>query len=297
MSAPSTGPPARVVAALRCPVCRGGLTGSTNALRCARRHTADVARQGYVNLLPGGAGRAGSADSAEMVGARADFLSAGHYAPLVTAVADEAATEAPELVVDAGAGTGYYASAVLERLPTAVGVAGDLSKFAMRRAARAHPRLGAVVCDVWAELPLHDGVAGLVLNVFAPRNGPEFARVLGPGGRLIVVTPAAEHLRELIDPLGLLSVDAAKPERLERSLGPAFRLLWRRDCTYRMTLPAADVERLVLMGPSGYHLDRNELTERLGELAEPTTVTAAFVISGYLRVEDKHAGPSERAGT
>ena len=35
-----------------------------------------------------------------------------------------------------------------------------------------------------------------VLVVFAPRNGPEIARVLRPVGRLVVVTPAADHLTE-----------------------------------------------------------------------------------------------------
>ncbi len=89
-------------------------------------------------------------------------------------------------------------------------------------AARAHRRIGAVGCDAWRPLPVADAAAGLVLNVFAPRDGAELRRILRPDGALLLVTPAADHLAELIGPLGLLSVDERKPERLADKLGPYF---------------------------------------------------------------------------
>lgn len=278
---PSSGLPARVLDALRCPVCRDPLRAAGPALRCDRGHSLDVARQGYVNLLPSAAGNAGSADSASMVAARADFLAAGYYDELAAAVCARAADQAPELVLDAGAGTGFYLASVLDRLPAASGVAADLSKFAMRRAARAHPRLGAMVCDVWSELPVRDHAVDLVLNIFAPRNGAEFARVLSADGRLIVVTPDTGHLRELVESLGLIGVDAAKPERLERSLERHFTVEHRESCAYDLQLSARDVERLVLMGPSSHHVRRDELAERLGDRPQPIRASAAFVITTY----------------
>src|SRR5205085_2362216 len=78
-------------------------------------------------------------------------------------------------------------------------------------AARAHPRALAVVADAWRRLPVRNGVLDRVLVTFAPRNGPETARVLRPDGRLVVVTPAPDHLRELVGALGLLRVDPDKP--------------------------------------------------------------------------------------
>jgi len=66
-----------VVAFLACPQCGAGLARSGAALRCARGHSFDIARQGYASLLPP-SGPPGAADSAEMVAARAAFLSAGH---------------------------------------------------------------------------------------------------------------------------------------------------------------------------------------------------------------------------
>ena len=75
------------------------------------------------------------------------------------------------------------------------------------------------MCDVWRALPVRDGVAAAVLCVFAPRNPAEMRRISAPGGRIVVVTPTARHLAEIVGPLGLVSVDAHKEERLEAALG------------------------------------------------------------------------------
>ena len=58
-----------------------------------------------------------------------------------------------------------------------------------------------MVADSWARLPVRDAAVDRVLVVFAPRNGRD-RRVLRPGGRLVVVTPAADHLAELIGTAG-----------------------------------------------------------------------------------------------
>ena len=103
---------------------------------------------------------------------------------------------------------------MLAALPGRAGICLDLSKPALRKAARAHPRAVAVGSDVWRRFPVADGSAAVVLSVFGPRNPAETIRVLGPAGIFLLVTPAPEHLAELVGPLGLLSVDAAKPQRV-----------------------------------------------------------------------------------
>jgi 23S rRNA (guanine745-N1)-methyltransferase len=156
-----------------------------------------------------------------MVADRVAFLEAGHYAGVTHALADAVADgPAPGTLLDLGGGTGHHLAGVLDRLPAAVGVALDSSPYAARRAARAHPRAVAVVADTWARLPVADRAVDRVLVVFAPRNGPEIARVLRDDGRLVVVSPAADHLSELVGPLGLLRVDPDKAARLAATLEP-----------------------------------------------------------------------------
>lgn len=291
-----------VLGYLRCPHCGGALARAGTSLRCGTGHSFDIARQGYVSLLPAGT-PAGAGDTAAMVRARRDFLAAGHFAPIAAALAaaaaaaaaaatgaaagaatDQAAAgeeprQAPGCVIDVGAGTGYFLAAVLDRLVRRRGLALDVSKHALRVAARAHPRIAAVGCDAWRPLPVADAAADLALNVFAPRDGAELHRILRPAGCLLVVTPAAGHLAELIGPLGLLSVDERKRERLAGKVGPYFDLVGEQAHGGELSLDHAAVGALAAMGPSARHAEPEVMAARIAGLAEPVAVTLAVTLS------------------
>ncbi|MEV4178221.1 putative RNA methyltransferase [Nonomuraea sp. NPDC049709] len=169
---------------------------------------------------------------------------------------------AAPVIVDAGAGTGHYLAAALDAVNDGIGMAFDVSKHAVRRAARVHPRAGVFVADVWRPLPIRSGVADVVIDVFAPRNGPEFRRILRPGGVAVVVTPAPEHLSPLVEELGLLSVDEEKERRVARSL-EGFTESGRRSIEFEMELGHGDIAQVVGMGPSAWHNDATTLDERI----------------------------------
>jgi 23S rRNA (guanine745-N1)-methyltransferase len=271
---------AEIVAQLRCPVCGAGLSELSGCLGCAAGHRYDLARQGHVNLL---AGRVpASPDTPEMVAARAEVLEAGHFAPVADALAAAASgLSGHGLVVDVGAGTGYYLAAVLDRLPGRLGLALDVSTPAVRRAARAHPRADAVTADTWRRLPLADACADLALNVFAPRNGPEFARILRTGGTLLVVTPGPEHLAALSPPL---AVDPDKQRRLDAAVSAWFRLEHSARHAYEVSLTPREASRAIAMGPGAWHLDPAALSERLAGLPDPVTATVSVTLHTYTRL-------------
>lgn len=261
---------------LCCPHCAGDLTRHGASLRCVDGHTFDIARQGYVTLVPGRT----SGDSAAMVAARAEFLAAGHYAPITAAVVATAGTDS--CVLDLGAGTGHHLAAVLDATPGRVGIALEIAKPALKRAARAHPRLGAVGADTWARLPVRDGAIAVALNVFAPRNAAELARVLAPDGRLVVVAPTGAHLRELVSELDLLTVAADKAERVSGSL-PGFALSTQDKCEFALSLSHDEVLALVGMGPSAWHVDAAALRGRVAALPTPVRVTASVTVTTFTK--------------
>jgi 23S rRNA (guanine745-N1)-methyltransferase len=270
-----------VVSYLACPHCAAPLTLVGAQVRCASGHVFDVARQGYVNLLPGKA--SGHGDSAEMVAARASFLSAGHYRPVTDAVTAAVSPAGGGCVADFGAGTGHYLAAVLDAAPERVGLALEISKPALRRAARAHARAGAVGADLWAPLPVRDAAISVALNVFAPRNPAELARVVAPGGTLVVVLPTAAHLAELVSSLGLLSVPPDKSRQVTVALAGDFEPSTQEVREFELRLSHADVLALVGMGPSAWHIGAVALAERVAALPEPVRVTASVLVASYGR--------------
>lgn len=280
--------PALVLAALRCPICTQEFAPTEAGLRCLSGHPFDRARQGYVNLLGDARGLQG--DDAPMVEARERFLGGGHFGPLADCLAQEAQSHAPKegLIVEVGAGTGYYVATLLERLTAHAGLALDLSKYAARRAARAHPRLASVIADV-NRLPLADASVDLLLDVFAPRNAGEFQRVLSPQGILLLAVPTSRHLGELRERMGLLGIDPDKEQRLADALSPHFQSLGVTPLEWRMELGHSDVLDLVSMGPTARHVSPETLRERVAELPETMTVTAS------VRIEVLQPKPSSQA--
>ena len=70
---------------LVCPLCQAEFRQQERTLRCENNHAFDLAREGYVYLLPSGGKRPKFlGDSKEMLRARRAFFDAGFYAPLAS---------------------------------------------------------------------------------------------------------------------------------------------------------------------------------------------------------------------
>lgn len=93
----------------------------------------------------------------------------------------------------------------------------------------------------------------MLVCVFAPRNAAEFARVLAPDGRVLVVTPTQRHLAELRERYGLLGIEDAKHARLLATLGATLR--HESSTVHRSTgtLTTAQLDDLIAMGPNAFH--------------------------------------------
>lgn len=257
---------------LCCPSCHESLFVVGNELRCPRGHAYDIAREGYVNLLAGrrGARRpAQGGDTREMLAARRRFLERGYYDPLAETIGDLVGEQLARpalagadrrLVLDLGCGEGFYLGKLREALRAAgkgeaVRFGGlDLSKEAVRMAAKRYPGCAFAVADLNHRLPVANATCDVLLNVFAPRNPAEFRRVIVPDGLLLVVIPGADHLRELRDRLGLLAIEEEKERRVVERLAGLFAPLPPRTLDYRLDLDREGLRDLVLMSPNAWHL-------------------------------------------
>ena len=188
-----------------CPLCAAPLEREEHQYRCPNGHCFDIAAAGYTHLLPANRKHSQNpGDDKGMVAARSAFLEKGYYAPLREAlcalVVRESGEEEHPVLLDSGCGQGYYTAGLFRALseagkePRIAGV--DLSKFALRRAAKGLPQGEFAVASVY-RLPLADGSVDVLTNVFSPLAAEEFARVLRPGGLYCYVVPAPRHLWEM----------------------------------------------------------------------------------------------------
>ncbi|TLF50393.1 methyltransferase domain-containing protein [Halomonas urmiana] len=278
-------------AALACPLDGGALKRHDGAWRCAAGHSFDIARQGYVHLLPVQQKRSRDpGDSKAMVAARQRFLEAGHYRPVADAVGRAVLAGAgPGTLscLDAGCGEGYYLRELARTCdescdeglegasdtPPSLSLLGlDISKWAVLAAARQGKQAG--VSASWvvgsnAHLPVQSGTLDRLLCLFGFPVAAEFARVMRPGGVLLMAEAGPDHLRELRE----IIYPRLKPKRTAEPAAPAgFERLDTETLRYPLELEgAAPIADLLAMTPHLYRAGV-EGRERAASL-ESLTVT------------------------
>lgn len=276
---------------LCCPVCDQSLTAVRRSLVCGNGHTFDVAREGYVNLLPAlGSSKDRHGDTPAMLQARRSFLAQGHYRFLADALTDmltgelhPSGTETRATgILDVGCGEGHYLLHLKRQLTARSGRADlqffglDLAKEAARMTAREDSQVGVVVGNTMVRLPFVSGSMCVVTNLFAPRNVCEFARVLDDRGVLMLVIPAPEHLGELRALIPLLPIGADKETNVIGQLSGAFDLEARQVVEQRLRLDHQAVGALINMTPNAWFVP--EAQKFPLSVAGALEVTARFII-------------------
>src|ERR1700730_14522253 len=255
---------------LLCPVGRCGraLTRGDRIVACPAGHSFDVARSGYVNLLqPQDRRSRHPGDSADTAGARRRVSDAGHEQWIVAEILaelDALGLSAPA-VLDVGCGDGFLLGSLAAARPIdAHGT--DISVPAIELAAKRHPEATWVVANADRFLPWADGSFDLVTSITARRNGPEFRRLLAPGGRALVALPGEDDLIELREALLGRGTRRDRAGRAEQDLAADFTLLSRRTVRRSARLEAAAVRDLLAATYRGGRTREHERISAIGPL-------------------------------
>jgi 23S rRNA (guanine745-N1)-methyltransferase len=234
---------------------------------CARGHSYDTARSGYINLLQPQDRRALIAgDSSAAVEARARLLDAGIGRTFITdLVRCLTSWSLPEngSVADLGSGTGDALAACVDRRGIA-GVGIDLSTAAARHASRRFPQLTWAVANADRRLPLLDDGLALLLSLHSRRNPAECARVLSPTGFLLVAVPAAGDLIELRTVIQGKGVERSRVDALIAEHDPFFEPVERFSSR---ALHRLDEKMLIDLLQSTYRGARASARERVASLS------------------------------
>ncbi len=227
---------------LLCPVraCHLALVREGRRWHCARGHSFDVARTGYLNLLQPQERRSKEpGDTAAAVAARRRLHDRGVTEPLLRGIHEMANAAAEDVVLDAGCGDGFYLGTLAERSGCdAHGV--DISTPAVDAAARRYPECEWIVANADRFVPYAAGGFSLVMSITARMNAEEFRRVLRDDGRLLVALPAPNDLIEL------RGEGRDRVERTIETFAPEFRVEARERVSHSIELDAAAVHDVLL---------------------------------------------------
>ena len=261
---------------LLCPICAAKLQLDTKSCRCDSGHCFDVARQGYIHLLPVQQKHSlFPGDTKEQVASRREFLSAGFYEPIANALCDTARSlGAQGPIVDVGCGEGYYSTRLAQTLGAAL-IGLDISKEAVRRAAGTYKN-ATWLCASAARLPLPDHSAGCVTSLFALTVAEEFRRVLRKDGLYFQILAAEDHLMAL---KSIIYPELFHKEKQTIPEIPGFTLVKTLPIRFSFTVEGRHIQNLLSMTPHVYRISK-EGAQRL-ENTQILTDTASCVLNVY----------------
>lgn len=315
---------------LLCPYCQSPLLVNAKTWLCdgslnnkGTRHPFDVARQGYVNLLPVQNKKSKDpGDSQESIDARHRFLSQGFYQPLQQLIADLVQAKVEPLEqssqsqldtqtwLDVGCGEGYYTGAIAQALSSnntqinqndCALIALDISKPAVATTARGTKQNQQLWYQVKADkatatttaiypmvasasnLPLFNDSLDAISTIFSPILPEEFSRVLKSGGHLLIAKPDSGHLQSMREAL----FDEVRPhdsDKFLEELAPYFKEVATHKVSADLVLNRQALADLLTMTPYSYRA-KAEKREALLASAErqPFQTTARFVVYELLK--------------
>ena len=227
---------------LLCPVrgCQLPLVRDGQRLFCAKTHSFDAARSGYVNLLqPQDRRSKHPGDAALAVAARRRLHDCGVTAPLLAAMTETLNISANDILLDAGCGEGFYLGSLAQQSGCdAHGV--DISTPAIEAAAKRYPAIQWVVANADRLLPYAASSFSIVLSVTARMNAAQFRRVLRDDGRLLVAVPSPNDLGEL------RGAGRDRTAYAIKTFEPHFTLVDRRSVTTTAGLDADSVRDVLV---------------------------------------------------
>jgi len=241
-----------------CPLCQQSLVLKNKSYVCDNNHSFDMAKQGYVNLLPVQFKHSKApGDNKAMVDARRAFLDKGFYQPLVDKMLAlyQQYGQKSEPLLDAGCGEGFYTHQFKTSNNQVYGVdiAKETIKIAAKRYQACHFSVGTL-----SKLSFTDNYFDFLISVYAPILETEFSRILQSNGYLLTVTPAEQHLYELKQ----LIYQQANEHDVSKSPIKNLTLIEEQRLTYPMHFDNSDdVLNLLSMTPFAFKATEQLLTK------------------------------------
>lgn len=278
---------------LACPLDGLALKRDDNCFSCDRKHTYDLARQGYVYLLPVQfKSSLEPGDSKSMVLARRSVLELHHFLPLGQALCNQVLGHADFLaskagcLIDAGCGEGYYTNLLAEQLqllypaPRMPLLGVDISKWSVQAAAKKYPNVAFSVASN-KRLPICNGAANAIISLFGFETWQPWSELQTTEQLVFVVDAGPHHLLELREKIYSEVRIHDAPDHPE-AVKAGYVLIHKSQVTYSTVIESARTLLDILeMTPHGRRTD-HELLNKIAEI-DTMSLTIDAVVRTYRR--------------
>lgn len=247
-----------------CPICGENLTKKDKYYTCNKNHSFDIAKEGYVNLLPIKSKKSKNpGDNLDMITARRTFLQSGHYEKLglnLVSVIESLGLGKNSSILDLGCGEGYYTSLIKSKLPTNNDFLGvDISKVAVKYASKRFKDIEFCVASSF-ELPIADNSLNLIIRNYAPSLDSELIRIIKEGGYFLTITPGPRHLYQLRE---LIYTDVIE-HPISNNAPVGFSKLSHNNLKYKINISNKDnLLSLVQMTPFAWKFNKEIINKLL----------------------------------
>ncbi|HXH55396.1 MAG TPA: hypothetical protein VNK03_06635 [Gammaproteobacteria bacterium] len=279
---------------MACPIDLSPLQKNQSSYNCFQLHNFDVAKNGYINLLPVNLKNSKHpGDSATMIKARTDFLETGLYDLILHRMYEKImsfilSNEAMHFnIIDAGCGEGYYTVGIKNLLANSPSektfalFGYDVSKEAILSASKRSKDITWAVATN-KRIPICHQSCNIVISAFGFPIFQEFRRILEVGGMLLLVEPELQHLLELRKTLYPMIKDN-KRGKDEETIKKYFSLedKKRYEETYG-GLSVQNVSDLIYMTPHGFRASKENI--KLMTDNPPFTIMIDILMSSYVAI-------------
>jgi 23S rRNA (guanine745-N1)-methyltransferase len=268
----------------KCPFCENSMrVVNDRSLICAKKHTFDFAKQGYVNLLPR---PSNSHYTKELFEARHKIIMESNlYTSMhktITKMIKEHMDVAinPFTVLDLGCGEGSHLQKIVDgcKSPAITGIGLDISKESIIMASKKYKDSIWFVGDL-AKSPLVDESVHVILNILSPSNYKEFKRTLVQDGLVIKIVPRPNYLKELREFLfDKTEKEIYRNDKIVSLFKKHFYLLDVFNLSYTMNLNQAELKNLVQMTPLAWSSDKGRINAYINQDSAEVTVDLDILI-------------------
>lgn len=281
-----------------CPICQSPIIIHDKTWVCdatfaknAKQHSFDVAKQGYINLLPVQFKKSKNpGDSEPSILARQRFLQQGYYDGLAKGLVEftksQLSVNDQMIWLDVGCGEGYYTEQILSLNPKHL-IAMDISKPAVQTTAKRlknAPTPTTCLVATASQMPLADNSVNLISSIFSPILPDEFARLLADNGTVLIAKPLSHHLIQLRQGL-FETVQEHDSDKFIEQMAEKFELKSQREISADITVDREALADLMTMTPYAYRASpaRRQVVLAQCEQTGKMSLSLAFILYWFVK--------------